>query len=275
LGGKLAKAEVARLSGKDPNSFTAYDYLTRGWYAWHEFTPESNAAARELFEQARKIDPTYARAYVGLCWAYANDFDYEWTSNYAETLRLTLEMASEAVRLDPDDYQARWALGWAYLYHRQHDKAAAEYARALELNPNDAELIAEMANFLIFEGKPELAIENAKEGIRLNPLHENWYVEYLGWAYAEAGMSKEGLEVFQRAIDLENPGDDQLWYFPTIAIAYAKLGQMDEAHKIVQTLLARKPHYSISDSVARSFPYKTKELVDKYVDAARRVGLPE
>ena len=206
LSGKLAKAEVARLSGKDPNSFTAYDYLMRGWYEWHKFTPESNAASRDLFEQARKIDPEYARAYVGLCWAYANDFDYEWTSDYAKTLKLTLDMASAAVRLDPNDYQAHWGLAWAYLYHRQHDKAVAEYARARELNPNDAELIAEMANFLIFMGEPKQAIEHAKEGIRLNPFHENWYDEYLGWAYAEAGMPKEAIEVFQKAIDLRKSG---------------------------------------------------------------------
>ena len=116
LSGKLAKAEVTRLSGKNPNSFTAYDYLMRGWYEWHKFTPESNAVSRNLFEQARKIDPEYARAYVGLCWAYANDFDYEWTSDYAKTLKLTLDMASAAVRLDPNDYQAHWALAWAYLF---------------------------------------------------------------------------------------------------------------------------------------------------------------
>ncbi len=49
LSGKLAKAEVTRLSGKDPNSFTAYDYLMRGWFEWHKFTPESNADARDIF----------------------------------------------------------------------------------------------------------------------------------------------------------------------------------------------------------------------------------
>jgi TolB-like protein/class 3 adenylate cyclase/Tfp pilus assembly protein PilF len=277
LSGKLAKAEVARLSGKDPNSFTAYDYLMRGWYEWHKFTPESNAASRDLFEQARKIDPNYARAYVGLCWAYANDFDYEWTSDYAKTLKLTLDMASEAVRLDPNDYQAHWGLAWAYLYHRQHDKAVAEYERARKLNPNDAELIAEMANFLIFMGEPKQAIEHAKEGIRLNPFHENWYDEYLGWAYAEAGMPKEAIEVFQKAIDLQNPADDQLWYFPTIAAAYADpaVGRPDDARKIVKTLLSRKPKYSTFESVSRAFPYKTKELADRYVSAARSVGLPE
>jgi tetratricopeptide (TPR) repeat protein len=117
-------------------------------------------------------------------------------------------MASTAVRLDPGDYQARWSLGWAYLYHRQHDKALAEYARASELNPNDAELITETANMLIFMGEPKQAIEQAKEGIRLNPFHENWYVEYLGWA-AEAGMPKR-LGRFSKAIDLRKPADDQL-----------------------------------------------------------------
>ena len=126
-------------------------------------------------------------------------------------------------------------------------------------------------------GDPRKAIEHAKEGIRLNPFHENWYDEYLGWAYAEAGMPKEAIEVFQNAIDLENPADDQLWDFPTRAAAYADpaVGRPDDARKIVKTLLSRKPGYSISDTVSRSFPYKTKELVDRYVNAARSVGLPD
>ena len=110
----------------------------------------------------------------------------------------------------------------------------AHYLRARALNPNDAELLAEMANFLIFNGQPTQAIDQAKEAIRLNPFHENWYVEYLGWAYQEAGMPKEAIETFERAVDLRNPQDDQLWYFPTLAAAYAQLGRMDDARKIVE-----------------------------------------
>ena len=170
LAGKLAQAEVERLAGKNPNSFTAYDYLMRGWYEWHKFTREGNAAARDLFEKARKIDPDYARAYAGLAWAYADDYDYEWTDDYDKTLKLTLENASTAVRLDPNDYQAHWVLGWAYLYNRQHEQAMAHYLRARELNPNDAELLAEMGNFLIFIGQPKQAIDQVKEAIRLNPI---------------------------------------------------------------------------------------------------------
>ena len=277
LGGKLAQAEVARLAGKDPNSFTAYDYLMRGWYEWHKFTRESNAAARDLFEQARKIDPNYARAYAGLAWAHADDYDYEWTDDYKKTLKLTLEMAETAVRLDPNDYQAQWALGWACLYNRQYENAMAHYLRARELNPNDAELLAEMANFLIWIGEPKQAIEQVKEAIRLNPFHENWYVEYLGWAYEEADMPKKAIEVFEQAIDLQNPDEDGLWYFPFIAAAYADptVGRMDDARKIVNTLLSRKPEYSTSEALSHAYPYKTKELIDKFVNAVRRAGVPE
>jgi TolB-like protein/Tfp pilus assembly protein PilF len=277
LAGKLARAEVARVSAKNPNSFTAYDDLMRGWYEWHKFTREGNAAARDLFEQARKIDPNYARAYAGLAWAYADDYDYQWTDDYDKTLKLALEMANTAVRLDPTDYQAQWALGWTYLYNRQHEQAMAHYLRARDLNPNDAELLAEMANFLIFTGQPKQAIDQLKEAIRLNPFHEKWYVEYLGWAYEEAGLPKEAIEIFEQAIDLQNPDEDGLWYFPTIAAAYAHptVGRMNDARKIVKTLLSRKPEYSTSEALSHAYPYKTKELIDRFVNAERRAGLPE
>jgi TolB-like protein/class 3 adenylate cyclase/tetratricopeptide (TPR) repeat protein len=276
LGGKLARAEVARVSAKNPNSFTAYDYLMRGWYEWHKFTRESNAAARDLFEQSRKIDPNYARAYAGLAWAHADDYDYEWTQDFEKTLKLTLEMAQTAVRLDPNDYQAQWALGWACLYNRQYEQAMAHYLRARELNPNDAELLAEMANFLIWIGQPKQAVDQVKEAIRLNPFHENWYEQYLGWAYEEAGMPQKAIEIFEQAIDLQNPDDDGLWYFPFIAAAYADptVGRMDDARGIVKTLLSRKPEFSISEALSHAYPYKTKELVDRFVNAARRAGVP-
>ena len=275
LGGKLAQAEVSRVSAKNPNSFTAYDYLMRGWYEWHKFTRESNAAARDLFEQARKIDPNYARAYAGLAWAYADDYDYEWTEDFEKTLKLTLENANTAVRLDPNDYQAQWALGWACLYNRQYEQAMAHYLRARELNPNDAELLAEMANFLIWIGQPKQAIDQVKEAIRLNPFHENWYEQYLGWAYEEAGMPQKAIEILEQAIDLQNPDDDGLWYFPFLAAAYADptVGRMDDAREIVKTLLSRKPEFSISEALSHAYPYKTKELVDRLVNAARRAGL--
>jgi len=187
-----------------------------------------------------------------------------------------LENARTAVRLDPKDYQAHWALGWAYLYNREYENAMAEYVRARELNPNDGELLAEMSNFLIYVGQPKQAIDQLKEAIRLNPFHERWYDEFLGWAYEDAGMPKEAIETLEPVLDLQNPDDDQLWYLPTLAAAYADpaVGRMDDALKVVKTILSRKPEFSISETVSQR-PYKTKEQIDRYVNALRRAGLPE
>jgi adenylate cyclase len=274
IAGVVSQVEAARVSAKNPNSFTAYDYVMKGWEAYNKFTREDNAAARDFFEQAIKIDPNYARAFAGLAWTYELDYDFEWTDNDEKSLRLALENASTAVRLDPNDIQAQWGLGWAYLYNRQHDRAMAHYLRARKLNPNDAEVLAEMGNLLVYVGQPKQAIDQVKEAIRLNPNHYEWYVYYVGWAYEEAGLPEEAIKVFEQAIDLQNPNEEQLWYLPTVAAAYAAVGRMDDANAVVKTILSREPSFSILKKVSR-YPYKTKELADRYSNALRRAGLPE
>jgi adenylate cyclase len=274
IAGVVTEAEASRVSAKDPSSFTAYDYLMKGWDAYNKFTREDNAAARGFFEQAMAIDPNYARAYAGLAWTHELDYDFEWTEDDAKSLKLALDNSLTAVRLDPNDIQAQWGLGWAYLYNRQFDRAMTHYARARKLNPNDAEVLAEMGNLLIYVGQPKQALEQVQEAIRLNPNHYEWYVYYVGWAYEEAGMPEQSIEVFEKAIDLQNPDEEQLWYLPTVAAAYAELGRMDDARKVVETVLSREPDFSIAKKVAR-YPYKTKELTDRYANALRRAGFPE
>ena len=275
LQGKVAQAEAGRLSGKDPNSFTSYSYVMKGWEEWRKFTKEGNAAARQLFQIASSIDPNYARAYAGLAWTYANDYDYEWTDDFDTAIKRATEMAHKAVSLDPSDYQAHWVLGWAYLYNWEHEKAMASYSRARELNPNDAELLAEMANLLIYTGQPKQAIRQVKEAIRLNPFHEKWYDEYLGWAYEEAGMPQEAVEVLEQVIG-KDPDPEAIWILPTLAAAYANpaIARMNDAREVVKTILTLKPEFSSAEVASRN-PYKTQKLIDRYVNALRRAGLPE
>ena len=148
------------------------------------------------------------------------------------------------------------------------------YLRTRKLNPNDAEVLEEMGNLLIYFGQPKQALAQVKEAIRLNPNHYEWYLYYVGWAYEEAGMPEQAIEIFEKAIDLQNPDEEQLWYLPTVAAAYAELGRMDDARKVVETVLSREPDFSIAKKVAR-YPYKTKELADRYANALRRAGFPE
>ena len=88
-------------------------------------------------------------------------------------------------------------------------------------------------------------------------------------------MPREAIETLEPVID-EPPIKDQLWYLPALAAAYAHpmVGRMDDAHKIVKGILSLQPEFSIAEVASRN-PYKTKELLDRYVNALRRAGLPE
>ena len=61
-------------------------------------------------------------------------------------------------------------------------------------------------------------------------------------------MPQKAVEILEPAINLQNPDEEQLWYLPTIAAAYAHptVGRMDDARKIVKTVLSRNPEFSMS-----------------------------
>lgn len=277
--GMLAAAELKRVSDKPPQTFIAYDYLMQGWHEWYKFTPEGNREARRLFDTARKTDPSYARAYVGLAWTYALDYEYDWTEDYKNAVDQALAFAKKAVQLGPKDYRSYWVLGWAYLYSWEHEQAEAAYNRARDMNPNDAELLAEMASLLIYIGRPEQAISQIKEAMRRNPFFDQWYVEYLGWAYQEAGQPQECIDTLEKIIDTQ-PTQEQLWLLRILAACYAdpKVNRMADAQRTAKEILMLDPGFSMAAHrkyVEETLPYKTPQQIDHWIAAFSRVGLPK
>jgi adenylate cyclase len=274
--GLLGLAEWKRIANKQPQNFVAYDYLMKGWHEWYKFTREGNKAAREFFELSRKADPKYARAYSALAWTHALDYESEWTDDYEGAVNQALVLAKEAVDLDDKDFRNYWVLGWAYLYSWQHVEAEAAYNKALELNPNDAELLAEMTSLLIFVERPEQAITQLKEAMRRNPFFDRWYLEYLGWAYEEAGQPQACVDTLAKTIDSE-PTMEQLYVLRILAACYAdpKVNQPLQAAAIAKKILALDPQFSMAAHrkfVQETFPYKSQELVDRWMAAFSRVG---
>ena len=161
------------------------------------------------------------------------------------------------------------------MYSRQHDKALASYNHARELNPNDAELLAEMASILVYAGRPEQAIDQVKEAMRLNPYHEKWYPLYLGWAYEAAGMPQEAIATLEPLIEPNPAEDDTLGaVHPGVGLRRPQGRQDGRRPQVAEQVLAREPGFSIADFEATN-PYKTKELAERAANAMRRAGLPD
>jgi adenylate cyclase len=267
--GSLNVAERER--ARQTTDLTAYGYLMQGWNHWYKETREDNLRARELFQKSAEVDPTYARAYAGIAWTYANEYDWEWTDDYEHVRAQAYAYARRALDLDPYDYKSYWALGWAQLYNWEHDAAIKSYERALQLNPNDAELLAEMGNLLIYIGEPDRAIDQLLLAMRLNPYHPQWYIEYLGWGYEEAGRFEDAIRV------LEPLAEPDEWVRRTLAAAYAAAGRQDDASQQIEAIVAANPSFSLAQHeayVRENYPYRTEAQIERWIEALRRAGPP-
>ena len=76
--------------------------------------------------------------------------------------------------------------------------------RAVALDPNDAESLAQLGNILNWTGRAEEGIGYIEKAMRLNPHYPFNYLFYLGHAYYLLGRSDEATTTLQRVVN-RNP----------------------------------------------------------------------
>jgi TolB-like protein len=131
----------------------AYGLVLRGQHLVAQYRKESNAHGRRLFEQASKIAPEYGRIYSSLSRTHNLDWRYSWSTLPDESLDAAVDLARSAIERDQLDARGFSELGFANLYKKRHAESLADYVRALTLNPNDADIVAEYADALVYTGK--------------------------------------------------------------------------------------------------------------------------
>ena len=109
--------------------------------------------------------------------------------------------------------------------------------------------------------------------MRLNPHYPADYVSQLGWAYFAAGMIKEAHQAALEYAARQPNRDHAHW---RLAMTYALLGKMDEAHAEAAEAVRINPSRTISNHV-RLAPYadSNPELMQLEIEAMRKAGFPE
>src|SRR5262249_48952271 len=184
---RLRKAWTARADGAGGRNYRAIDYFQSGQDALGCFTPEDNVRARALFQKAADLDGGYAKPHAKIAWTHIVDAMFGWSTDPSASLANALAAATEAVRRDDDEAWSHWALGGYYLFGlRQQDRAVAELRKAVDANPNDADVITDLGLFLSYAGEAEEGLKWALKAIQLNPHYHDWYVMQLGQIYYDA-----------------------------------------------------------------------------------------
>ena len=161
--GRVITVEEAGQTRKRAINPKAYDAYLRGRYLWNERSAKPASEAGPHFEEALRLDPTFALAYSGL----ADYYSVSW-GPWLDPARAE-SYARKAVALEPDLAEAHASLGIATEYQGRFAEAEKELQRAIDLNPNYVMAHHWYAMYLTSMGRLNEALIANDRARRLDP----------------------------------------------------------------------------------------------------------
>jgi adenylate cyclase len=231
------------ISFQPTDNLEAYDDFLRGAEYHLRFTKDDDAKARQWVEKAIALDPEFGEAYALLGWIYWNDAWSQWSENPQSDLQRSSELAAKALALDDSNTDALALRCDADWMQRRFDQAVADGERAVAINPNYADGYRALSDALASFAKPEEALRAAEKAIRLNPAAQDYYGYALGNAYVQMGRYQEAITVLKRNLSLY---PNNVVAHLAIVIAYAELGQDQDAHAEAAAIMRISPHFAAS-----------------------------
>jgi adenylate cyclase len=267
----LTQGERRRLQQrKEPGNLEAYDSYLRGRQLVFQRSAKAVDEARPLLERAIALDPQFAQAYTMLACTHILDHANGWHDAGGKSLERAHELAQMAVARDGDDAEAHWALGWALLLERLHERAMAEARTALRCDPNFALAHSLLGQVLYYSGRAAEALQPLATAFRLDPNNEqDPHLHYLGQAYVCMRRYEDAAAVLKRRI-VRKPDTDMSRVL--LAACYGHLGRTEEARSLWQDALRISPGYSLNHR-RLVLPYKDRADFEHVVDGLRKAGL--
>jgi adenylate cyclase len=264
---ELVSGERSRIRKQATQDVGAYTLYLKGRHYWNERAEEAVRKALKYFEEAVKIDPSFAMAYSGISDCYNIMSDYKWMApeeslplaksyalkaleaddNLAEahaSLSLTLRdydwdfMASEreirkAIELKPNYAPAHHWYGLLLWQMRRYEQAATVEKKTLELDPYSR--LYNMANTITL-----LGLGNIEDASKMFEKLVESYPDFPAlrfWKSACHTMLKENEKALFEAkkyVELDFGWQSRL----NLAQIYALMGNSKDAEKIVEEAIS-------------------------------------
>jgi TolB-like protein/Tfp pilus assembly protein PilF len=199
---RLLRAEAPAQEAGGTRVPEAYEAYLQGRFEKNKGEAEDTLrAALAAFEEAIRIDPRYARAYVGKADALsvmASNAYLPYDSGFTQSR----EAAMRAIELAPDLAEGYQSLGFVQAVVDQDLEAAmASAERAMQLNPGSIDVQRSYSGVQSSHGRPEAAIAAANKAIELDPLAPQAYTT-LSSALMNARQYDQAEAAARRAVAL-------------------------------------------------------------------------
>ncbi len=251
---KLSGESEQKLAKKYTDNNEAYQLYLRGQYHFARRSKDDLEKAVDYYEQAIKLDPNFALAYVGISYTYNtgtgnNFFPFSNEEGYSRARNA----AVKAGEIDPNLAEAHTALGLSFRSEWKWPEAEREFKKALEMDPNNANTHYYYGLLLQYFGRTEDSIREIKSALELEPLSLIMQANLAG-AYLFDRQNELGLDKAKKTFDLDpNFISGRFW----LAYAYCANKKYAETIELVnaapkdettQRLLARFLGYAYAKS---------------------------
>ncbi len=234
---KLTSEQKKKLRKRTTVNPEAYQEYLRGRYHWNNFSPDSMRRAREHFERAVNLDPTYALAYAGLGDTFGAMAYYGFIAP-ADGFPRAAAAARRALELDPEVADAHVTLGIERLFWGWDWPAAVrELETAIRLNPKLALAHSVFGLILAVGGRHEEALKEVLHGRELDPL--SLFINVgVAWIHHFAGRPEDAMREALKTREIV-PGFEEAGN--VLISSYEALGRYEDA----VTIIAQQPCWGL------------------------------
>ncbi|MBB2817890.1 UNVERIFIED_ORG: tetratricopeptide (TPR) repeat protein [Rhizobium esperanzae] len=263
LADTIERHELAMPIGDAPPS--AYRLYLEGKRLIAQTDLQHLRQARKWFKSSLNRYEHFSAAHAGVSRALG----MEWLIRGMQDTDL-LDEANGAARLaqqsDPNSGRAFRELGFVALYRRRFDESLEYFQQAQDLNPNDADILADYADALSHDGDFDRALELSRAAFKLNPLPPDYYYWNLGGIHF---MREE----YEKAIKALEPVKTKQATARLLAASHAMAGEKGKAGNYARVVLENFPDFR-SEDIRHFVPDRDPAFTEPLIKGLQLAGLP-
>lgn len=200
--GPLTIEQRKKVQKRYTDNAEAYRLYLEGRFSLNQYTEQGLKQSIQLFNRATRIDPGYALAYSGTADAY------HWLSSMYvapnDASPKAKAAALKALELDPELPEAYISLALILsMYEWNWAEAEPAFKKAIEINPNYATAHHWYGRYLALNKRRSQAIAELNSAREIDPLSALIMTDN-AWSYFFSGDYDRSIEIFNKAIELDN-----------------------------------------------------------------------
>ena len=268
FGGSIQRVAREAAFSKSPDQLLAYDYLLRGTLTNEWWNKEGYRNAKAQLQKALELDPEYAAARQQYAWLMLMGWIFRLERTPAPPAEVR-QNAIRAVELDPADPLAHRTAAFGYYFDKQIELFEREATVALNLAPNNPEVLSTLGFLIASRGQWERGVKLAIKAHELNPVSASgWYNSALYYDFYRRGLYTKALEILK-----VHPAQGLVENQHKYTAVYAELGDLEKAHEHWKRCIEIDPDWSAQKMYRLFHLWNFEEsFVTRYMQSIAKAG---